>query len=600
MPCHSDGRVAILFINGMTQTFYKAALCRIRVAGEARKDPRNNLFKKNSTRLLGVVLALSTVPLTGMAANAAAPTVVPNTTTCAAMNANVFSSVNPQSGASLMSLYQSEIQTSKTKYGFTDGGGIAFKASPSNATGLVPVYRLYKDGDFMWVPKTSTSNELADAQSKYGYKSEHIDFYASPTALSCGIPVFRFQKNGMHRMVTAAADQTALKNAGWTAEGAQFWAVASADAAPSPTPTNPTTTPVTNPTTPSTTTTPPVAPPASNPDWVQWSSIAKPGDNINTVLANPALAGKILKLPAGVFEVPNFKDVSKAIEVPSNVKGIVGEGRDTIIRMQAHTSTYAKTVPAQGTGETNQLYIMRMNNGTAPQILSDFWLQGTDQGHLYNGIMVGESKPNTTVQNILITGIPGDAGFPPGETFGLNWWRGSDSITRDIEVDGHAVTGNSYAGRSVGAVVGASPIGYNSHDGAKLYNAFTHDSNVGMPTFWQSNNAETWNLQSIRNAIGINHERSFNIIHHDPVMYGSKDRSHIQFMSDRGDGNLTIIGAMTDTWISPSESGPIGVGVNMLILTPTNYAGPNTNTIKTAPKVYQADGKTPVSYLWAH
>ncbi|MGA7207280.1 MAG: hypothetical protein WBX27_21915, partial [Specibacter sp.] len=231
---------------------------------------------------------------------------------------------------------------------------------------------------------------------------------------------------------------------------------------------------------------------------------------------------------------------------------------------------------------------------------SNFWLQGTTQGHLYNGIMVGESKPGTTVSNLLITGIPGNAGFPPGETFGLNWWRGSNSITRDVEIDGHAVTGNTYASRVTGAIVGASPIGYNSHDGAKLYNVYTHDSNYGMPTFWQSNNAETWNLQSIRNVIGINHERSFNIIHHNPVMYGAKDRMQIQFMSDQGDGNLTIIGAQSDTWISPSQSGPIGIGVKIAILTPTNYAGPNTNTIKTAPKVFQADGKTAVSYLWAH
>ncbi|MFQ4147858.1 hypothetical protein AAGW05_04035 [Arthrobacter sp. LAPM80] len=558
-------------------------------------------MKKKSIRLLGALLAVASVPLMGLAANAATvPTATP-ATTCAAMNTDIFTSVNPQTAASLMSPYQNEIQNGKTKYGFTDGGGVSFKASSKSADGLVPVYRLYKNGDFLWIPQTANSNEYANAQSKYGYTSQQIDFYASPTALSCSIPVYRFQKDAMHRMVTTAADQAALKDAGWTAEGPQFWAVASADAAPSPT-TPPTTAP--SPTTPPTTappaTAPPTTPPAANPDWVQWSSIAKPGDNINTVLANPALAGKILKLPAGVFEVPNFKDVSKAIEVPANVKGIVGEGRDTIIRIKANTSTYANTVPAQGSGETNQLYIMRMNNGTAPQILSDFWLQGTEQGHLYNGLMVGESKPNTTVQNILITGVPGDAGFPPGETFGLNWWRGSNSITRDIEVDGHRVTGNTYASRVSGAVVGASPIGYNSHDGAKLYNAYTHDSNVGMPTFWQSNNAETWNLQSIRNVIGINHERSFNIIHHNPVMYGSKDRSHIQFMSDQGDGNLTIIGAMTDTWIDPSHSGPIGVGVNMLILTPTNYAGPNTNSIKTAPRVFQADGKTPVNYLWAH
>ena len=575
-------------------------------------------MKKLSTKILGAALALSTLPLVAVAANAASVSANAASGTCSAMSQTIYSAVNPSTGASLMSPYQQEIQSAKSKYGFTDGGGAVFKAGAKEAAGLVPVYRMFKDGDFMWLPKYQHSTEYADAQSRYGYASQQIDFYASPTPLDCATPVYRFQKNGKHRMTTTAAGQAALKAAGWSAEGAKFWAVNTSEAIPEPVPTPtvpPTTAPTTppvKPTTPPTTappvqpttppTTPPVqptTPPAINADYVTWASIAKPGQDINAVLQNPALSGKILQLPAGVFEVSNFKDRSKAVEVPSTVKGIVGAGRDTIIRIKANTSTYASTVPAQSTGETNQLYIMRMNNGTAPQILSDFWLQGTEQGHLYNGVMVGESKPGTTVSNLLITGVPGDSGFPPGETFGLNIWRGSNSVTRDIEVDGHRVTGNSYAARVTGAVVGASPIGYNSHDGAKLYNAYTHDSMVGMPTFWQSNNAETWNLQSIRNVTGINHERSFNIVHHAPVIYGSVKRTHIQFMSDTGDGNLTIIGAKTDTWINSSQSGPIGVGTKMLILTPVNYAGPNTNSIKTAPKVYQADGKTPVEYVWA-
>lgn len=565
-------------------------------------------MKKLSTRILGATLVLSTLPLVAVATTAATTPANASSSICSAMSAPVYSAVNPTNGASLMSSHQQEITNAKSKYGFTQGGSALFKASQKAATGLVPVYRLAKGNDFMWVPKSSSTTEYADAQSRHGYTSQQIDFYASATPLDCAVPLYRFQKDGMHRMTTAAG-QAALKSAGWTAEGAKFWVASNTATTPPPTtaPTPPPTTkppvvpPVTKPTPPPTTapTPPPTTPPAVNGDYVTWASIAKSGQDINTVLKNPALKGKILQLPAGVFEVSNFMDVSKAIEVPSTVKGIVGAGNDTIIRIKPNTSTYAHTVPAQSTGATNQLYIMRMNNGTAPQVLSNFWLQGTEQKHLYNGVMVGESKPGTTVSNILITGVPGDAGFPPGETFGLNWWRGSNSITRDIEVDGHRVTGNTYASRVTGAVVGASPIGYNNHDGAKLYNAHTHDSNVGMPTFWQSNNAETWNLQSIRNATGINHERSFNITHHAPVIYGSVKRSHIQFMSDQGDGKLTIIGAKTDTWISPSQSGPIGFGNKMMILTPVNYAGTNGNSIKTAPKVFLQDGKTAVDYLWA-
>lgn len=558
-------------------------------------------MKKLSTRIFGATLALSTLPLAALTTTAAPASAASAAEVCASMTQPIKAAVNPSNGTSLLSPHQQEIQNAASKYGFSGGNGTAFQAGKQTTAGLVPVHRMFKDGDFMWLPEYQHSTEYNEAQSRYGYTSQQVDFYASPTPIDCAVPVFRYQKDGVHRMATTQAEQASLKAAGWTSEGAKFWVSAATDAAPQPVP-NPADPPVAEPTTPpAPPTTPPVAtpPPAVSADHVTWASIAKPGQDINAVLLNPALKGKILQLPAGVFEVANFKDQAKAVDVPANVKGIVGAGRDTIIRIKDNSSTFASSVPAQSTGATNQLYIMRMNNGKQPQILSDFWLQGTDQGHLYNGLMVGESKPGTTVSKLLITGVPGDAGFPPGETFGLNWWRGSDSITRDIEVDGHRVTGNTYAARVTGAVVGASPIGYNNHDGAKLYNAYTHDSNVGMPTFWQSNNAQTWNLQSIRNATGINHERSFNIVHNSPVIYGSVKRTHIQFMSDQGNGNLTIIGAKTDTWINPSVSGPIGVGNKMLILTPIDYAGTNGNSIKNAPKVFQADGRTPVDYLWA-
>ncbi|MHA7286261.1 LGFP repeat-containing protein [Arthrobacter sp. MDT3-44] len=373
---------------------------------------------------------------------------------------------------------------------------------------------------------------------------------------------------------------------------------------PAPTPA-PAPTPIPVPTAPAPTPTP-VPTPAPTPpapnipaDWVLWNTVAGPGEDINTVLAKPALAGKILKLPAGVFEVRNFRDASVAIRVPKTVKGIIGEGRDTILRIRPNTSTFGSTVPAQETHQTNQLYVLRMNEGLVPQILSDFWLQGTPQGHLFNGIMVGMSRPGTIVEDLLITGIDGNAGSPPGETFGLNWWRGSDSITRNVEVDGFRWSGDTYASRVKGAQVGSSPIGYNSHDRGKLWNAFTHDSLYGMPTFWQSNNAETWNLQSIRNVIGINHEESFGTVHHEPVMWGSKTRRHINFMSARADGTLTVTGAINDEWINTTTSGPIGKGKKILVLTPTNYTGPNTNRIVTAPRVLLDDGN-PAPWLWAH
>jgi hypothetical protein len=594
------------------------------------------IIKQQIKYPLTVALALSVIPLSGITAGAAsAAETESGADICASLNDNIYRGVNPDSSASVLTASADELASASQDHGFTRNEGVLFRAATAAASGLVPVHRLYKDGDFVWIPEDPGSTELATAQENFGYQDQQVDFYASATSLDCGVPVYRFLKGGLHRFATSDADRAALAQDGWTSEGIRFWAN-SADAsqpaatkpapvlAPAPAP-KPAPTPVPAPQPVVAPAPQPVVAPAPQPvvapapqpvvapapqpvvapastdssNWVRWENVAKAGETIDTVLAKPELQGKVLKLPAGVFEVSNFRDASAAIRVPSTVKGIVGSGRDTIIRMKANTSSYGKTVPAQGSGQTNQLYLMRMNDGSN-QVLSDFWLQGTEQGHLYNGLMIGQSSPGTTVKNILITGVPGDAGSPPGETFGLNWWRGSDSITRDVEIDGYRWTGNSYASRVRGAIVGASPIGYNTHDRAKLYNVYTHDSNVGMPTFWESNNAETWNLQSIRNVIGINHEESFGIVHHNPVMYGSKTHRHITFMSKRGDGKLTIIGATTDEWISQTVSGAVGTAKRMLVLTPTNYNGSNTNTIHTAPKIVQADGVTAVPYTWAH
>ena len=537
-------------------------------------------MNKKATGFISTVSALLLLPLSVPAASAYSSEEV-----CSAMTQVTYRSINPTTGATLLSTSSPEIAAAGS-HGFTEDGEVEFKAAQQAGEGLVPVYRLYREANFTWLPDTPGAGEYENAQSKYEYDSQQIDFYASPDPLDCTIPVHRLLKGDFHRFVADDAERQRLVGDGWTDEGAKFWVAAPAPAsAPAPVPA------------------PPPAPaPAPAPlpaDQVAWSSVARAGDDINEVLAKPELTGKILKLPAGVFEVSNFLNGSEAIVVPSRVKGIVGEGRNTILRVRANSSSYGWTVPQQGSGQTNQLYVLRMTDGNN-QILSNLWVQGTEQGHLYNGIMVGRSGPGTKVENVLITGIPGNNGAPPGETFGLNWWRGSDSVTRNVEIDGYRWTGNSFASRVRGPKVGASPIGYNNHDNARLYDVYTHDSDYGMPTFWLSNNATTWNLQSVRNAIGINHEESFGIVHHQPVMYGSKTRRHVNFMSNRSDGTLTIIGATNDEWISPSQSGPVGKGKKMLVLTPTNYTGPNTNRIFTAPRVVFDDGRTSHPYLWAH
>jgi hypothetical protein len=665
-----------------------------------RKDP--NMPKKNWFQYVGAGLLALLLPLTGLTTAQAAEAQV-----CSVQTQPVYQSVNPTNGSSLLTRNLTETKQLAAK-GYT-GNLPAFKASSRLVTGLVPVYRMTKGSDYLWVPKLPTAGEFEKAKAA-GYASKYVEFYASAQNLDCAVPVTRAVKNGVYRFTASASELSSLTASGWINEGPKFYAVpvTPSQTVPTPTPT-PTPTPAPNqnsvaavgvpaaltaktsptsarvnweapaitgtltrytinaaggtynktfyskatevvftgltpetqytftvtaevksvdgtktatstatttvttgkistpaPTTPPavtpTPTTPPVVtPPADPADWVRWENIAKPGENINTVLAKPELTGKILKLPTGVFEVSDFRDVSAAIRVPKTVKGVIGSGNDTIIRLKPFSSTFAWSVPSQGQGGTNQLHILRMNNGVEPQIFSDVWIQGTEQGHNYNGMMIGQSFPGTTIERVLVTGIPGSDGTPPGETHGLGWWQSKGGISRDIEVDGYRWTGDNFKDRVRGAKVGAAPIGWNSSDDAKAYNIYTHDSLRSMPTFWQSNNAETWNLQSINNDAGINHEESFGIIHHQPVIYGSSNHQHIGFMSQRGDGKLTIIGATTDTWTGVgNQPGPIGKGMKMLVLTPTKYYGTDGGKIVTRPTIVLDDGMTPHPFTWAN
>ncbi len=532
-------------------------------------------------------------------------------TACTALTQAVHQSINPKTGASLLTSSTAEVTSAANKHGFTDKRGAVFNASSTAAPGLVPVYRLFKKNDFIFIPDTAGRGEYENAIAKYGYTSQKVEFYASATKLSCGVEVRRYLKGSQHRFSASAEDQAKLRAAGWKDEGAKFWVqlptAAGPTAAPRPKPAPIATTPPAPKPVPVAAPKPvPVTPPSSAPvkdhaNQVRYETIARPGETIERVLLNPALAGKYLKLPAGVFEVSNYRDASAAIRVPANVLGIIGEGRDTIIRMKPMTSTFAASVPAQTAApKTNQLYLLRMNDGLQKQMIKDVWFQGTVQGHLQNGVMIGNSTPGTTIENVLLTGFDGNAGSPPGETFALNWWRGSEGVTRNVEVDGYRWTGDTFETRIRGELVGASPIGWNSHDRAKVHDAYTHDSRFGMPTFWQSNDAETWNLQSVRNAIGINHEESFGVVHHAPVMTESRTRRHINHMSSRGDGTLTVIGAINDTWVNSTTSGPVSEGARMLVLTPTNYTGPGTNRIVTPPIILLKDGITRAPYTWAH
>jgi hypothetical protein len=224
------------------------------------KDPMNNKSTRPSA-LRGFAvsaLTLAILSTTAVTAVAAEPTNV-----CTPMKVNVFQAVNPTSKASILTTSANEI-TSAAKYSFTENKGTAFKAATTPKEGLVPVHRMFKNGDFVWMPKHTGSNEYQTAQTKYGYTDQGVNFFASVKPVDCGVPVYRLLNGSKHRQVATTAERDALVKAGWKYENISFYVVpADKVVAPTPAPTTPIPTPA--PTTPAPTTPPVVTPPVVTP-----------------------------------------------------------------------------------------------------------------------------------------------------------------------------------------------------------------------------------------------------------------------------------------------------------------------------------------------
>lgn len=323
---------------------------------------------------------------------------------------------------------------------------------------------------------------------------------------------------------------------------------------------------------------------------VRYEDLYRAGDDIRRVLAK--VGTRVLTLPEGLFEVRNFQDPAQAIRIPPNVRGIVGSGRGTVIRIKPRTSTFGNNrtaVPARG---ANQLFVLRMMDGRG-QLLRNFKVEGTEQGHLYNGVMVGRSS-SPTMDGLYITGVPGDANYPPGETVSIDVYRGSGSTILNTEVDGRRADGVRYA---------SSPIGYNFHTGGVVRSSYVHHTRTGGGgiAYYKSSDCKTYDLRSEYIGSGrgnqaghpLNHEGSTRITHVNPTLIvnrttGGNTGVHVTWDNDMFDGRLTI---QNPTWDDPHA----GHG-RLLIQTHHPYGAGQKQV--TAPTVTDARGaKLAVTWL---
>jgi hypothetical protein len=381
--------------------------------------------------------------------------------------------------------------------------------------------------------------------------------------------------------------------------------------------------------------------------YVTYESLYSPGMTLQAVI-NLVPAGKVLTLPEGLFQFSDFAQSSGRYGLVAPINGgIVGSGPGTILEMVEHSSTKQGNTndPPQAnsdgisTQQTNQLYLLRIE-GTNVEY-GNFHLRGTNQttapigseslypnGHNYNGIFCANTT-NAWGHDILITGIPGDCGGPPGETFGHNYYNSTGGLFERITVDGVRQGGDQN-----GYSVGATGFGNNSASTGVFNNCICKNGWSGSFAMWQCHDMQTNNCTSSNNgarsaagytgahsAHAFNHERCYNITHINPTcLIPNADVLHYPNVSNQSgvpntvgqangnsgyhmswESDVTAYGGQAGAFlkvVNPTFNSDPRLAGRFIVMSLTPYRGVANVYQKVLPytvHVYGPDGVTPLS-----
>ncbi|MDR6613599.1 hypothetical protein [Leifsonia sp. 1010] len=342
---------------------------------------------------------------------------------------------------------------------------------------------------------------------------------------------------------------------------------------------------------------------------VEYSTLYRVGDTDINAGLNRLTTPSIVHFNPGLYEIVDFKTATAPAAygvLALNCLGIIGSGVDkTVFQMRPGSSTKASFVPKQSAGGTNQLYLMRLSKSLI--VCRDFTLAGTDQPtdpntglpHLFNGFF-NYITTGAQFYNIKISGVPGDATFPPGETFGFNCYKDTNTVITYMEVDGYTWTYTNTGApdgtlaRTRGSHRGGSPLGHNNSKNVKEYGCNFHDGIIsthtssysGAPTDINAvtSGVETYWCTSANNGQnqGWNHENTYGRIFHDHPTTTLNNigwtGNHMLFDSRLGDNpDITI---NEPTW----TNGHANYNGMFIIRIHPQYDGV-TNTQTTIPKV---------------
>lgn len=253
----------------------------------------------------------------------------------------------------------------------------------------------------------------------------------------------------------------------------------------------------------------------TGPGFVRWEDLYVSGDTLqqtfNRVTADSAGVPRIMTLPEGEFVFSDFTNgYYEGFRIgnggAAGCRGIIGSGRNTIIRPAYNTASRDKGGQIAGT----QFTVNTRNNA----VLGNFAMQGTAQNGLSYGAFTLDKSHDSQVYNVYLRGAsPGYGNSPPGETFGMNVYLSDRVEIRDCEIDGRDNAGIRNC---------ASPIGWNMASDARVLRTYVHDGLTGMLTFYKTTNIYTEDFRSFSTGsgtgklagAGINHEESDGVIRH--------------------------------------------------------------------------------------
>jgi hypothetical protein len=355
----------------------------------------------------------------------------------------------------------------------------------------------------------------------------------------------------------------------------------------------------------------------SGADYIRYEDLYRSGDTVSQALAR-LREPKVVTFPEGKFECRDFNSGYQAgISVPALCRGIVGSGRGTLggssgtvftIKARSSTKGYGAKdssghayVPKQDNKTPCQLVVLKQLGQKAPSVWRHFQVAGTEQGHIFNGFQVYGTAGANKFEDLLITGWDGDAGAPPGETYGIAVSGPGAHRLSGIEVDGRRTPG--------GPAYGAMGMTAQNTVGVTFTGCYSHYTRAAGFVAFQSVNglvnschfdARVASDRAVGNG-GMNFERTAGWRLVSTRVTGRSRKVHITHSNDRwtlkqsgkshsvANGKLTIIDPkFNDLW---------GNDYLMIQSWTPYWSG---DTMKTAPLVVKKNGKSKIPYAWVH